>query len=574
MTHVALVCCLYVLSVGACSDVLGPPSSQPDAGELRPDSQSQEIQPEPTPKESPQPSQHIPYDQTWYGGKTLYQIFPRSFADTNADGIGDLRGIISKLDYLNTGNPNSQNDLKISGIWLTPIFATDSYHGYDVKDYRAIDPVYGTMDDFKDLLQEAHKRGIKVILDLVLNHTSRNHPWFKDASSGPQAAKRNWYVWKDQAPGWVHPFAQGQSLWHRSGNAFYYAIFSPAMPDLNYQHPPVVDAIKSIFKFWMDRGVDGFRLDAIRYLIAESGDKQADAVSTHKQLKALSRTLHEWNPQVLLAGEAWSTTAEVANYFGEGDELDLCFQFDLVDSFDRAIQRGRASSLITTLRQMVIAYKELQFNAPILGNHDHKRLMSRLNSQWSAAKLGATLLLSLPGTPFLYYGEEIGMGNSAAAGDIGKRAPMQWSTDAKAGFTKGVPWSPLHGRQEQVSVEAQGVKNDSLLHWYKQCIRLRQIHPALSSGTLRLVRPEGEPSSLLAYVREHKTQSLLVLLNVSEQKTGKISFQTKELAIERPTDNIKELLTQTKHVVEKDQSFSTLTLPSLAPHGAVIYQIK
>lgn len=519
------------------------------------------------------PVLRIPYAQTWYGGAVFYQIFVRSFADSNGDGIGDLQGIISKLDYLNSGKDDDNSDLKIAGLWLTPIFKSGSYHGYDVQDFQSIDPVYGSMADFEQLLTEAHRRGIKVILDLVLNHSSNRHPWFVDSASGPSASKRDWYVWSASDPGWKHPFSTNRSPWVLLNNAYYYAIFSPAMPDLNLNNAEVKAEIKRVIDFWLDKGVDGFRLDAVRYLVADSEDTQADSVHTHAFLKDIVAHAHKRNAQALFVGEAWTTSSAVAQYFGDGDELDLCFHFDLVDAIDRAFARERASAVAMALGLIISLYPDIGFNAPILGNHDHKRLMSRIGHSFSAAKLAATLLLSLPGTPFIYYGEEIGMGNSQAEGDIAKRTPMQWDATSKAGFSTGIPWTALYGKQEQISVAAQGDQQDSLLQHYRRIIRLRNNTPVLKHGSLLIPEhSDSESGAGFSLLRQYEGQTLLAIFNFSETKAIDVSVKL-DKALRLPSaQTLKDLISNTPISLKLDASEQTIGISSIPPHGFILLQ--
>lgn len=512
-------------------------------------------------------SKHIPYEQTWYGGGVMYQIFPRSFADSDGDGIGDLQGILSKLDYLNTGTPNSSSDLKVSGLWLTPIFRSGSTHGYDTEDYKALDPVYGSLADLKALLQAAHQRGLRVILDLVINHSSRNHPWFLDSSSGPSATKRDWYVWSQTDPQWEHPFTTGSSPWHPLGGWYFYGVFSSAMPDLNLENNAVKQEIKSIIQYWLEQGVDGFRLDAVRYLIAKGPKSQIDIPETHTVLRefvAFARTI---KPDVLFVGEAWTTTDAVAQYFGQGDEMDLCFQFDLVDAVDRTFQRSRSSSLQQTLNLMLQSYANLNFNAPVLGNHDLKRLFSRLGKSWAAAKLAATLLLTLPGTPFLYYGDELGLGNSTDAGDLSKRAPMQWENNTKAGFSSGIPWTRLAGQQEQISVQVQDKDPQSLLSWYRQVIRIRNSSLALRYGDMTLLSLDPtSANSALAYLRTYQGKPTLVILNFSDSQEVKPVLTLDPSLLQRVVGKQQDSLSKQEISLTAGTTPGTLTLPSLAAH--------
>lgn len=570
------LCVSYVgllLCFASCSDVLGTGSEKIVQAEHADLEGGGGVDASSTPEgvlseKVPFVSKHVPYSSTWYGGAVMYQIFPRSYMDSNGDGVGDLKGIQQRLDHLNTGKSETTSDLKVSGIWLTPIFKSGSYHGYDVQDYKALDPVYGSMADFQALLDDAHKRGIKVILDLVINHSSRNHPWFQDASTSATSAKRDWYVWSDQKLEWEHPFTTGQSPWHALGAWYFYGVFSSSMPDLNLENSQVRDAFKDVIKFWLDKGVDGFRLDAIRYLVAEGKDKQTDSSSTHGVLQDFVAYAQSVKKDVLFVGEAWTTTAEVARYFGQGDEMDLCFHFELVDAVERAFQRNRVTNIRQALGQLLSHYNELNFNAPILSNHDLKRLHPRLGKSWNASKLAATLLMTQPGTPFVYYGDEIGLGNSAEQGDKSKRSPMQWDTSKQAGFSKGLPWGRLSGSQDTVSVETQSKDDSSLLAHYKKLIRLRNGNDTLKYGKLTLL--ESSEPSVLSYVRSYKGSQILVVLNVSDSSVSASTATWDSSLTSLPSGEQKDLLSG-KSVTLNSEGGNTLKLPAIPAYGAILY---
>jgi len=254
----------------------------------------------------------------WWNDSVFYEIFVRSFYDSDGDGIGDFNGIVEKMDYLNDGNPNTSTDLGITGIWLMPINPSPSYHGYSVTDYYSVNPEYGTMDDFENFLNEAHKRGIKVIVDLVLNHTSNQHPWFLNAAD-PTSPYHDWYIWSDTDPGYVGSW--GQEVWFEQGDEYYYSTFSEFMPDLNYTNPEVTQEMQNVVQFWVNEvGVDGFRLDAAKHLI-EEGTKQANTISTHSWYEKFRPALKQINPHALVVGEIWEDTRINAEYL-QGDEGD------------------------------------------------------------------------------------------------------------------------------------------------------------------------------------------------------------------------------------------------------------
>lgn len=261
-----------------------------------------------------------PWQLDWAEGTVFYEVFVRSFADSDGDGIGDFRGLTSKLDYLNDGKPGTSSDLGVGGVWLMPVFRSPSYHGYDVTDYEHVNPEYGTEEDFDRLLAEAHRRGIKVIVDLVMNHTSSTHPWFVEAAADTASAHRDWYVWSDRDLGWGQPWNPVGPTWHPSTHGWYYGVFWSGMPDLNFRNPAVRAEMLRIADLWLARGVDGFRLDATRHLIETGpGAGESDADETHAFLRQLSAHIRRVRPDALLVGENWTDTATIAPYFGSAD---------------------------------------------------------------------------------------------------------------------------------------------------------------------------------------------------------------------------------------------------------------
>ncbi len=410
----------------------------------------------------------------WWNNTVFYEIFVRSFRDSNGDGIGDFNGITEKLDYL--------QDLGIRGIWLMPINPSPSYHGYDVTDYYAVNPDYGTLDDFKHLLAEAHKRDIKVIIDLVLNHTSAQHPWFKEALK-PGSQYHDWYVWKDQDPGTLGPW--GATAWYKATNGqYYYAIFWDQMPDLNYNNPAVREEAKKISSFWLkDVGIDGFRLDAVRYLV--EGDKLADSTTNHAFLKEWGTYYRSINPQAFTVGEAWTDNANVKEYTKTDTELDSAFNFDLSTAILKSLNESNNTSVRFLLQTTVRDFPQ-QDNSNFLTNHDMPRVMNQLSeNKEGKAKAAAGILLTAPGIPFIYYGEEIGMSGSKPDEMI--RTPMQWTNENGAGFTSGKPWEPVNSDFSTVNVAKQMGNNNSLLEYYKTLIQLRNNHTSTLTIHLRLI---------------------------------------------------------------------------------------
>lgn len=439
----------------------------------------------------------------WWNDTTFYEIFVRSFADSNADGIGDFNGLTSKLDYLNDGNPATTADLGITGIWLMPIQPAISYHGYDVTDYFSVNPEYGTQADFERFLAEAHKRGIKVIIDFVLNHSADTNPWFV-ASQQKDPQYRDWYVWQDVKP-------KGVNGWYgNDSTGYYYSAFQEHMPDLNYRNPAVTAKMEEVAKHWLvDEGVDGFRLDAAKYLI-EDGASTENTDATHTWYKGFRTFYKQLNPDAMMVGEIWSNTVSVANY-AQGDQLDLVFDFDLAQAWLLGTGLGNVNQINTTLKSDLNQFKPNQF-ATFLSNHDQNRTMSALGDQPAKAKLAATLLLTGPGVPFIYYGEEIGMLGKKPDEDI--RIPMQWSAEANSGFTTGTPWRALNSDWMTKNVAAESNDSGSLLSWYRTLIALRNAQPALRVGDTYVI--DGGNKSVYAVLRASEGQAILVVANLGK----------------------------------------------------------
>jgi glycosidase len=441
-------------------------------------------------------------------------VFVRSFADSDGDGIGDLRGLIDRLDYLNDGDPATSDDLGVTGIWLMPVFESPSYHGYDVTDYRRIEPDYGTLEDFRALLDAAHEREMAVIVDLVLNHTSRSHPWFGESlSADPEYA--DWYVWSDTDPGWSGP--EGQQVWHHLGGRWYYALFWEGMPDLNLRNPAVTEELHDVARYWIeDVGVDGFRVDAAKHFI-EVGRAQENTPETREWLAAFQDSVEEARADVLVLGEVWSSTEETASYIP--GSLDLVFEFGLAEAILLAVEAGNASPIEEALADLLTHYPAGQY-ATFLTNHDQERVMSRLVTEEKAAA-AAALLLTLPGVPFVYYGEEIGL--SGRKPDPRLRTPMPWTGDQPGvGFSAVEPWEPPQDGFEEVNVAAQQGDPGSLLSWYRDLISIRAAHPALRYGDL--IPVETGTSLVAAYLRTIGDDHVLVAVNVSRLATDGYSL--------------------------------------------------
>lgn len=462
----------------------------------------------PTPTPTPQPEGF-----SWWNETEFYEVFVRSFLDSDGDGNGDFGGLISKLDYLNDNQASTTDDLGITGVWLMPIFPSPSYHGYDVTDYTSINPDYGTMEDFKIFLEEAHQRGIKVILDMPLNHTSSAHPWFKKALE-MDPAYRDYYIWAAEDP--VYPGPWGQDVWHKSLNGdFYYGVYWSEMPDLNYQNPAVVEEIKNVFKFWIELGVDGFRLDGARHII-EEGMKQVDTPSTHRFFKDLRTFVKNLNPEILLIGEVWADRFTASTYIKSGDELDLIFDFDLATGYLSSAKYGNAGRALNALKFTQRLFPG-EKSASFLTNHDMDRIMSELGGDIEKAKNAAFMLLTGPGVVFLYYGEEIGMEGKRGDEDtdINRRLPMQWTGGESAGFTTGTPWAPVHPAYLQNNVEASQQLPGSLLSLYRELLRIRPREMALGYGDVYLLN--AHKAVVYAVLRSTPNENILILMNLSDK---------------------------------------------------------
>ena len=482
----------------------------------------------------------------WWQRAVFYEIYPRSFADSNDDGIGDLRGIVSKLDYL--------QDLGVDAIWITPCFPSPQVDfGYDVSDYENIDPMYGTLADFDLLVSEARKRNIRIILDFVVNHTSDQHKWFIDSKSSRASAHRDWYIWRDgKGPGeppnnWVSAFGGSAWKFDPATNQYYYHFFYPEQPDLNWRNPAVKEAMFDVTRWWYKRGVAGFRLDAVDTLFEdpnlhdnpilrpgknafgdpiEENKYNTKLPEVHDVLQGLRKVADEYN--AVLIGETWTADiAELDQYYGQSSnelQLPMDFLFMTVDKLSPAEFR----------KQIAAVDAASGWPTFVIGNHDRARSYDRYgdgahNDQ--IAKLMAALYLTLRGTPILYYGEEIGMkttpptriedvkdpigrrGWPQEKGRDGERTPMQWDRTENAGFTKGTPWLPVPSTYKTHNVAEESKDPNSLLAMYKNVLKLRHTNPALLNGSYKAINEND--ANVLSYLRVYKDQGVVVALNMS-----------------------------------------------------------
>ncbi|GAC1428339.1 MAG: alpha-amylase family glycosyl hydrolase [Terriglobales bacterium] len=529
----------------------------------------------------------------WWQHAVFYEIYPRSFADSNNDGIGDLNGIASKLDYL--------KDLGVDAIWISPCFPSPQVDfGYDVSDYENIDPMYGTLANFDHLQQEASKRGIHIILDFVINHTSDQHKWFIDSRSSRTSPKRDWYIWRDgKGPGqppnnWISTF--GGSAWKLdpATNQYYYHYFYAEQPDLNWRNPAVKDAMFDVTRWWYKRGVSGFRLDAVDTMFEDpnlkdnpilpgtnkQGDPNMDNVNNsklpevHDALRGLRKVADEHN--AVLIGETWTKDiSELKQYYGEHNnelQMPMDFMFSRVDKLSPPEFR----------RQIAAVDSAGGWPVFVISNHDIVRSYVRYGDGQhndAIAKLMATLYLTLRGSPIMYYGEEIGMTNNDPTrkedvkdpigrtgwpqeiGRDGERTPMQWSADENAGFTKAKPWLPVSPTYTTHNVASELKDSSSILQTYRQVLALRHKNAALLDGEY-IALNESDPN-VLSYLRRYKNEAVLVVLNMSGEKQD-VSF---DLASQGFTTKSAHTLLNTSG---KDSRESSLSHMSLEPFAAYV----
>jgi alpha-amylase len=503
----------------------------------------------------------------WWNDAVFYEVFVRSFKDSDGDGKGDFKGLISKLDYLNDGDSNTTTDLGITAIWLMPIMQSPSYHGYDVTDYRTIEQDYGNNPDFKNFMTEAHNRGIKVIIDYVMNHTSSQHPWFQ-ASSDSTSNKRNWYTWQKTNPGNKGPW--NQQVWYPKNSSNYYAIFWSEMPDLNYNTQAVKDTMFDIARFWMeDMNVDGFRLDAVKYIF-ENGNTLEDVPATISFWQDFRSYYKSVDADAFAVGEAWTSTDKVAPYVNNNG-LDFCFEFDLATAILNAANNSSTSALKTQMDKVIAAYPHLQYGT-FLTNHDMNRTMNQLGNNAAKAKVAADLLLTLPGVPYIYYGEEIGMTGSGV--DENKRTPLQWSNTSQGGFTTGTPWRAVNGDYTTKNIAAQQADANSLWNEYRKLIALRTQEAALRKGNYDNV--SSSSSSVFSFVRQYGDEVIIVISNTSSSALTNVSLNLIQADIVAGNYKFVELQNgnQLPVVIDVNGGFSNLVIAEIPAQSTLIYKLR
>ncbi len=478
----------------------------------------------------------------WWETGIVYQIYPRSFQDSNDDGIGDLTGIQSRLAYL--------QELGITAIWLSPIYPSPMVDfGYDVSNYTDIHPVFGTLDDFDDLLEEVHQRGMKLILDFVPNHTSDQHPWFQESRSSRDNPKRDWYIWKDPNPdgsppnNWQSYFASGSAWeWDEATGQYYLHLFTKEQPDLNWRNPDVEEAMLNNLRFWLDRGIDGFRVDVIAFVIKDAEfrdeldfdsstgevdflnrrNRTQDQPDVHDVIRTMRETLDEYGDRVLI-GELFYPYERLMPYYGKNlDECHLPFNFWLI------FTPFTAKDVQKLVNSYEHALPEGAWPNWVLGNHDQDRVASRVGPE--NVPLAQMLLLTLRGTPTMYYGDELGMPNveippsqyvDPMAAGVGRsrdleRTPMQWDASPYSGFSNVKPWLPVSKDYPTRNVQVQEQNPASLLSMVKKLIIIRQNSPALNHGSYLDLAPNVD--GVMAYMRSHGGESMIVALNFSDQE--------------------------------------------------------
>jgi alpha-glucosidase len=479
----------------------------------------------------------------WWQSATIYQIYPRSFQDSNGDGVGDLKGIRRRLPYL--------VDLGVDAVWLSPIFQSPmADFGYDISDYTAIDPLFGTMDDFDALLAEAHRLGLKLILDFVPNHTSDKHPWFIESRSSRDNPKRDWYLWRDGKDGgppnnWLSEFGGSAWQYDETTGQYYYHAFLDKQPDLNWRNPNVVAAMHDVMRFWLRKGVDGFRVDVIWHLIKDARFRDnppnpdwtparppneqllpmhtADQPEVHDVVHGMRRVIDEF-PDRLLIGEIYLPVERLVAYYGRDlSGAHLPFNFALLN------MPWRAEPIAELIREYEMALPDGGWPNWVLGNHDRPRIVGRIGVE--QARIAAMLLLTLRGTPTLYYGDELGMPHAdippdrvqdpfeknvpgIGVGRDGARTPMRWDPSRYAGFSTVEPWLPIGEDAGARNVEAEHANPQSILTLYQKLLRIRRETRTLQFGSYRRVVSEG---SVLKFSRELDADKLVVTLNLSAE---------------------------------------------------------
>jgi alpha-glucosidase len=530
----------------------------------------------------------------WWQTGVVYQIYPRSFKDSNGDGIGDLQGIIDKMDYLNDGTPNS---LGVDAIWISPIFPSPmADFGYDVSDYVDIHPMFGDLATFDRLLAEAHKRDIRVILDFVPNHTSDEHPWFVEARSTHDNPKRDWYIWRDAKPdgslpnNWVSMFGGKAWTWDEKTQQYYLHLFHTKQPDLNWRNPDVKTAMLEVLRFWLDRGVDGFRMDVVGFTVKDTqlrdnpqkpdiaNDRwehqehihDIDQPEVHDIIREF-RTLHEQYDDRVIIGEIWAEPrTRWVQYYGQKlDGLHLPFNFDLLN------KPWNAAAMRASVDELEVLLPEGAWPNYVLGSHDISRLATRYGEH--AVRLAAMMLLTLRGTPTMYMGDELGMADGRIpveqiqdpqglnmgpeASRDPCRTPFQWSTEKNVGFSDVTPWLPIAAGHELVNVAMQHNDPTSILSLYRNLLHYRKKTAAINRGTYISVDVPGK--DCFVYVREYNNQRYLIALNFADEQ---IELDLHDVAA------VGQIVISTESQCNKSHH-TKLSIVSLRPYEGIIWEL-
>ncbi|HEU5368203.1 MAG TPA: maltose alpha-D-glucosyltransferase [Ktedonobacterales bacterium] len=539
-------------------------------------------------------------DDLWYKDAVFYEMHVKAFYDSNGDGVGDFRGLMEKLDYL--------QDLGIDCLWILPFYPSPLRDdGYDIADYYNVHPSYGTLADFRAFLKAAHHRGIRVITDLVMNHTSDQHPWFQDARRSPDSRYRNYYVWSQT----YQKYADARIIftdtersnwsWDMDAGAYYWHRFFNHQPDLNYDNPQVRRAMLRMIRYWLDMGIDGFRLDAVPYLYEREGTNCENLAETHTYLREVRRAVEKSHPGRVLLCEANQWPQDVRAYFGDGDECHMAFNFPVMPRLFMSLRREDRFPIVDIIEQTPGIPANCQWGL-FLRNHDEltlemvtdderdymyheyatdprmklnlgirRRLAPLLGNGRRQMELMTSLLFTLPGSPIIYYGDELGMGDNIYLGDRnGVRTQMQWSGDRNAGFSRAdtaalyspLIMDPLYGYQA-VNVEAQLRSPSSLLNWTKRMIRARKRYPVFGRGSIEFLRPENR--KVLAYLRSDGEQTVLVVANLSRFS------QPVELDLQRFQGmSLVELIGEARFPVIREAPYFL----SLGPHGFYWFRLE
>ncbi len=539
-------------------------------------------------------------DPLWYKDAIIYELHVKAFLDSNANGIGDFKGLTEKLDYL--------QELGVTALWLLPMYPSPfKDDGYDIANYLEIHPEYGTLQEFKSFLQEAHRRDLRVITELVVNHTSDQHPWFQEARRNPASPYRDYYVWSDTDKKFADTriiFTDTEKsnwAWDPEAKMYYWHRFFSHQPDLNYDNPAVRREVIDVMKFWLDMGVDGLRADAVPYLVEREGTSCENLAETHTVLKEIRKAVDEAYPDRMLLAEANQWPVDVRPYFGNGDEFHMAFHFPLMPRIFMAIKKEDRHPITEIMSQTPPIPPNCQWGL-FLRNHDEltlemvthderdymyreyaadprmkinigirRRLAPLMDNDRRKIELLNSLLFTMPGTPIIYYGDELGMGDNIYLGDRnGVRTPMQWTGDRNAGFSKAdtaMLYSPLnvdpvYGYQA-LNVEAQVRVPNSLLNWTKRMLAVRKRYKTFGRGTLEWIKPANR--AILAYVRKYGGETLLMVHNLAG------SAQPVELDLRRFIGaEVIELLNEVRFPQVAEHPYQL----SLAPYGFFWFRLE